>query len=83
MMRGHHLWVLPTEEGEGEEEGSVVDDSEGEESEDDAAHTGSQRGYLWCTQCGRSRHPDDFSDKQRRHGTDEDRFCLKHTGGDL
>ena len=78
-----------TGEDEDGEEGEEQEEDEEDEEEEEVAGTGADVGggnpsrQLWCTLCGRSRHPDDFSDRQRRHGTDEDRYCLFHTGESL
>lgn len=79
-------------EGDGDVEGEDDDDSgegkgldEEDDSEDDDNEDGEDRddGRLLCVECSRRLHRDSFSDRQRRHGTDLDRYCLKHTGGSV
>ena len=68
------------EEDEEGEEGDEEDEVEGAGAE---GVSGPPSRQLWCSLCGRSRHPDDFSDRQRRNSTDQFRFCLHHTGEHL
>jgi len=67
-------------EGEEEEEGAEGEEeeegAEGEEELEDA----DDGTTLFCVVCNKRVHRDSFSDRQRNHGTDEDRYCLKHTG---
>lgn len=66
-------------EEENDEEGDSEDEEE-EGEEDDEEEDADDGGGLLCVRCNERRHPDNFSDRQRRDGTDTDRYCLLHTG---